>query len=1747
VRAPRAAEALGTRGVSHKANGSQQTLPAVSASPPAVSVPAVPVASVGAVNPAAAAGEATPGNVVVASVTARSAPLTASRVLKSFPTTDQLPSPPLLGGLHNAVQKFFIDFSDLVRTLPAGPLHQLGVNLEGALLMVRKRLFNQAPTFAPVQLTYSRTKITGKINGYDADGDHFTYSVVGSPALGTVTLAEDGGYIYTPSGDFAGSDSFTIQITSKSSGINLLRPQAPGFGEWFSAFPARSSLVEYATPGLPGMFAPIPFPRTGGAISTEVTIQVGDNAPRNPFASSSTSGTPTTGSVAPSALFLPGVTASVSVRKTSSGQPSGSVTLTLPDDTAVSWMNNSQTGDMSLADAVALWKTVAAGSGDISFGVDFTDVDNNPLTVILDQVTATKGSAANTYVFSGTLVDPNAADRTGVDSIFDITGSQAKNGYAAFRTSYVDIPNFSAVRLNVANADIYADSYSVGQYAATMQGNPEMTAGGSIAAKAAPGNAAKMQGIPELTAGGGVAATAGQAPSTSTANSTSNGVYALVDDGEGGYYAGIGDGRVEHYTIDGTRVVLATNAWNSPVTTMIPFGGVTVPIYGAVTSQNATAIQVAQDAPLYAGQELAVPLDTLIDFSQVQDGCTATSSGSTSCSSMFGQLKLSGVTGQDEFYSFKVDQSGTVSFDAPQDARLGVSATWVAPIGSYAYLGGMGLALSPDGGRAYLANPNGFSVSVVDTASGVVTATSSLADPADVVVNPDGKTVYATNFFESSVSVLDAATGAVTGTIGGLDLPFAIAVSTLGDRVYVADLNGGVSVLNPVTKEVITTIDVGTPAGQAGAGASNVVTSPYSAQPVYAVSHDGGFVSVISPGTNKVTKTLELSGRPDGLAISPQGDYLYVTSEQSNAVWVFHNPGSANPTLTTLTGFDAPSGVAVSPDGKRLYVTNSAAGTMSVLSVGPTGTNSVIQTLEVGANPPDVAVSPDGTRVFIANDSGLSEFVQVPTPVSGHIVSPTDGTNSSMVVSFDTNLYSGSVTAGTAGPAGPQAGPGLQLSYSVVTGDYTQTGLVVGLGDGSLHQWTPSADSNTDPGSWTSLNSSFVNTSVNTLTPVGESFVAGLSNGVVEEWTGSGWTVLADGSNWSSNHDAIPHAAIPYADGFVLALKNGAIEQWTGGRWKELADEKNGDIYYDPSAPQGQTMIRFGDSFVVGQVDGAVVQYTPNADGSFSSEVLRVADTNYGRLAVADYMTVTAIVAYADGFVIGDRGGSVRQFSPGATGQGQKNYVDSRWTLSKPGTSSSDNGGVNVVSAYANGLVVGRNYNKPTADYLVESWDGVASTGYLGGGLPDWRGLAHAKTGSQDGWDSSVKSIVSVGINFFVGLSDGSIQKWDGLTGQFSEVRGSGFKPDGATLAATYAFVMNGSPGREAIDDTGLLTWEAGLDLGVLGYNFNTVDVGPNSNEILGANDPIFGGNNGIAPRCATDASCDGTVYTWAVGTPPSYWLYDKSLNTDPGKGADIYRSCGNAGLCFSVDAGYMTYGYAFVPNGLWPKLNPAAYRLGMVSALTVGPAIRANLANGWGGGVNNASYQLASVEKGIPYYTEFGEFGVYATLSGDIGLSLSSRDPAQEALKGFVYTTPFLGFNYCGNNKKTGGCTPALFAGATDVVDFADWKTINGFDIKPSVSLAVTARYGIWAPDSIKKIPLAGDTLADLLRGYIYLGVQDKEIVDLRVQGNSASVSLTNAASVIYGIQPPSFNDQPSKIRGAFPIWSSDQVTYTF
>lgn len=102
---------------------------------------------------------------------------------------------------------------------------------EGIGLLVRRNFFNKAPTVNPVQLTgQSGGPITGTVGAVDPEGDRLTYSLTQSPLHGSVAIAADGTYTYTPASGFTGADSFNV-AASDGRHLNLLDLRRPASTE----------------------------------------------------------------------------------------------------------------------------------------------------------------------------------------------------------------------------------------------------------------------------------------------------------------------------------------------------------------------------------------------------------------------------------------------------------------------------------------------------------------------------------------------------------------------------------------------------------------------------------------------------------------------------------------------------------------------------------------------------------------------------------------------------------------------------------------------------------------------------------------------------------------------------------------------------------------------------------------------------------------------------------------------------------------------------------------------------------------------------------------------------------------------------------------------------------------------------------------------------------------------------------------------------------------------------------------------------------------------------------------------------------------------------------------------------------------------------------------------------------------------------------------------------------------------------
>lgn len=119
-------------------------------------------------------------------------------------------------------------------------------------------------------------------------------------------------------------------------------------------------------------------------------------------------------------------------------------------------------------------------------------------------------------------------------------------------------------------------------------------------------------------------------------------------------------------------------------------------------------------------------------------------------------------------------------------------------------------------------------------------------------------------------------------------------------------------------------------------------------------------VAVIDTGTNRVLRTIPIPAGPHGLVMTPNGEYVYASSDGDTKVSVID---TASDTMEkTIEVGKAPHGLAITPDGKLVLV--AVFGTDQVAMID-TASNTVIAQIPV-PNPHNIAISPDGKTAYVA-------------------------------------------------------------------------------------------------------------------------------------------------------------------------------------------------------------------------------------------------------------------------------------------------------------------------------------------------------------------------------------------------------------------------------------------------------------------------------------------------------------------------------------------------------------------------------------------------------------------------------------------------------------------------------------------------------------------------------------------------------------------------------------------------------------
>lgn len=253
---------------------------------------------------------------------------------------------------------------------------------------------------------------------------------------------------------------------------------------------------------------------------------------------------------------------------------------------------------------------------------------------------------------------------------------------------------------------------------------------------------------------------------------------------------------------------------------------------------------------------------------------------------------------------------------------------------------GMDLSAGHAGGMAGMKGK----VIVMDAVKGLIT--KDLEVPVmnhNAVPSPDGKEIWTSQMaMQGKVLVYDAATYTLKNTITVGMEPAEVTFSSDGSKVYVANSgDNSVTVINPTTKAILTTIPVGANPVAAWIG--------YDGK-MYVDNEEGQSVSVIDVSTNKVIQTIQLGFMPGSVAHNALKKELWVTDPENGKVhyWTWHdamNEWMHAGVFNTGAGAHA---IGFSADGSSALVTNQMAANVSLIN---TTSHAKVKDIAVGKKP----------------------------------------------------------------------------------------------------------------------------------------------------------------------------------------------------------------------------------------------------------------------------------------------------------------------------------------------------------------------------------------------------------------------------------------------------------------------------------------------------------------------------------------------------------------------------------------------------------------------------------------------------------------------------------------------------------------------------------------------------------------------------------------------------------------------------
>lgn len=274
--------------------------------------------------------------------------------------------------------------------------------------------------------------------------------------------------------------------------------------------------------------------------------------------------------------------------------------------------------------------------------------------------------------------------------------------------------------------------------------------------------------------------------------------------------------------------------------------------------------------------------------------------------------------------------------------------------------------------RVYVTNSAGDNITIIDPSSNRVAGEIKVSrNPHGIVPSPDKSRFYVSSEGDNVLDVVDRKSGKVLRRVPLGTRPNNLAITPDGRRVYVCiRQESWVDVVDTASLEKVKSIPV-------GQYPHNVYPSPDGRQMI-ATSMGDKKLTFINVKTEQPEFSIATEGVPRPVAIESSPDHAirrlfvqlsslhgfevidYASRKVVKKVLLPEAPPDAKP-LIPLT---FSHGMAITPDGRSLWVTSLLNNSVSVFSLPEL---KLLSTISVGKGPDWLTFLPDGSRCYLSN------------------------------------------------------------------------------------------------------------------------------------------------------------------------------------------------------------------------------------------------------------------------------------------------------------------------------------------------------------------------------------------------------------------------------------------------------------------------------------------------------------------------------------------------------------------------------------------------------------------------------------------------------------------------------------------------------------------------------------------------------------------------------------------------------------